>query len=396
MTSPLTWIEVDLAAIQQNVRNLKSLLKPETRFLAVIKANAYGHGLMPVARAVVAAGADWLGVNSAEEAIALRETGIMAPILVLGVVPPEIVPRLAGQTVSIVVSSLAWWQDTEPIIAKLRFPLGIHVKVEAGTNRLGMEAHELLDLANQIRQYPKAIWQGTYAHFAAVEDAGYERFTRRQAERFHAAIKQLKTAGGQPGIRHMAATAATLIYPEYHFDMVRCGIGIYGLWPGGTIWQDFARRMKNWQAPQRLLTPALAWKTRIVQVKDIPRGESIGYGRTYRVKRPMRVAVLPIGYSDGFDRGLSNRGAVIIHDRVYRVAGRVAMNMTMIDITQPQADHVWEKSIEKPISLGNEVTLIQGVGDKVPVDSMSSLAQTINYEIVSRLPVHIPRIYRGG
>lgn len=378
-----TWLEINRLAIAQNVSNLRSLLAPETQFMAVVKANAYGHGLVTVAQMVIAAGADRLGVNTVDEGVVLRQAGIGAPILVLGAVARESLVDAAAHQLAVVVPSYDWLADMQSAFQSLTYPLSVHLKIETGLHRLGlMDRAEAIRVIELIQQNPQLIWEGTYSHLAAMEER-HDQFSAQQAAVLTVAVNDFRRRGFDPGIVHLAASAGALLDPNLQFAMVRCGIAIYGLWPSTRTQAAFGQ--------SSFLTPALTWKTRIIQIKEVAKG-TIGYGRTYRVRSPMYVAVIPVGYAEGYDRHLSNKGEVLVGGRRCRVLGRVAMNMTMIDVTS-----IMELRGKKDVvRIGDEVVLIGKQGnEEITADELADKIGTINYEVVTRIPAHLPRVYTG-
>ena len=367
---PLTWLEIDLAAIRQNVATLKSLVPATTKFLAVVKSNAYGHGLIPVARAAVDAGADWLGVVAMSEALLLRATNLTVPIVVLGYTDPADWTAAADQSVRVLIATA----EQLAALHDYRGPrLIIHLKVETGLGRLGFVASNVPAMVDQIRSLTNVELEGVSSHFASVEEQDLA-YTQRQVDELLRATDGL----GSTVIRHIAATAAILQLPTSHFDLVRAGIGIYGLWPS----EGVSRAVEQTNPAIRLI-PALSWQTRLVQTKIVESDQSIGYGRTHRVTTGTIVGVLPIGYADGYDRRLSNTADVLIRSRRVPVIGRVAMNMCMVNLsTIPDA------------RVGDIATLIGRDGDEeITADDLALWGDTINYEIVTRIPNHVHRNY---
>jgi len=369
-----TYLEINLENLKNNIASLKSLLKPETKFLAVVKSNAYGHGLIQCTKAANEAGADWLGVIAIDEAMTLRDANIHKPILVLGYISPGEARLAANQNISIPIISLEHAQK----ISEINFDksLKVHLKIDTGLNRLGLssdaiEAYQLLKTNHNIQI------EGIYSHLASVEENDLD-YTKMQIKNFKKQIRELEVIGAKFELKHIAATAATMILPESHFDMVRCGIGIYGLWPSEEIKNNFNKL--------GFLKPVLSFKTEIVQVKDVKAGEKIGYGCSYKAKADMTVGIIPVGYNDGIDRKLSNGiGQIIVNGTRCDVIGRICMNMSIIKlpITNNQSPKV-----------GDEVVIIGRQGnEEITVEEIAEKLGTINYEIVSRLPEHLERCY---
>jgi len=379
-------VEINLKNLAHNVEKLKGLLRPPTKFMAVVKANAYGHGMISCARSAINAGADWLGVVDIKEALALRDSKIKAPILVLGYVDPKDFFVAADNNISIaIVNFEQLGQLSNGQMAKLlkNKKIKIHLKIETGINRLGFVEENWPKLIKKLKELPKnIIIEGIYSHFASVEEHDLP-YAKKQIDKFKKFKKlfesryKLKTKSHKP-IYHMAASASAMILPESHFDMVRCGISIYGLWPSRETKTNFQFLISNFR-----LKPVLSYKTKIVQVKEVEKGELVGYGCTYRAPKKMEIAVLPVGYYEGIDRGLSNSGKVLISSQECPIIGRICMNMTVIDISRLNV---------KP---GEEVVLVGEQGNKeITADDWANRLNTINYEITTRIPEHIPRIYK--
>lgn len=368
----LTELEINLGNLSQNIRNLKDLIKKDTQFMAVVKANAYGHGLVEISKAAVEAGADWLGVACLDEAVKLREAGIHKPILILGEVLNDDLRTAANKDISVALISLAKIRE----VAEINFdrPLKVHLKIDTGLNRLGIEKEEIPEAVRILSSHKNIIIEGVYSHLASVEENDLA-YTKAQIKNFKEAIKVLKQNNIDNVIKHIAASAATMIMKDSRFDMVRCGIAIYGLWPSKEI-------KKTFNHPD-FLSPALTFKTQIIQIKKVKKGEKVGYGGSFKVDRNMTIGIIPVGYTEGIDRGLSNIGEVLVSGERCPIIGRICMNMTIIAITNID------------IKTSDEVTIIGKQGDEeITAEEIAAKLGTINYEIVARLPEHIKRIYR--
>jgi alanine racemase len=370
-----TWIELSAGALASNVAAFRALAGPQRRLLAVVKSNAYGHGMLEVARIALGAGADWLGVFSADEGLCLRGAGIDAPVLVFGPVPEAALDRAlaAGLRLTAASPGAAARIAARPGARGAR----VHLKIETGTHRQGMLAGELLGAVRALAA-AGAIVEGAYTHFADIEDTTEHAFAASQKARFEEVLAGLRAAGVEVPMPHAACTAATILFPETHHALVRAGIGVYGLWPSKETHVSASALGRN-----RIgLRPAMTWKTRIAQVKCVVAGDYVGYGRTFRATRSTLLAVLPVGYADGYDRALSNGARTIVRGVRAPVVGRVCMNMTMIDVTDvPGA------------SDGDEVVLLGAQGDEaVTAEDLARIAGTINYEIVTRAAPGAPRI----
>ena len=378
----LTWCEIDRAALRRNVGQLRELIGAGPVLALAIKANAYGHGMEVCAGIFVEAGADWLGINALFEARRLREIGIRVPLLVMGYVPPDDVREALELGCHLVVYCEEVALAASRAVADgVEGPAHLHLKLETGNNRQGLVEDAALDLAQAIDADPHLELTGLSSHFADVEDTTDHTFATSQVLRYHAFAGRLEAEGIDVRYRHISNSAAAILWPEVHLELVRTGIACYGMWPST---EAYVAALMAGRARLQL-QPALAWKTRIAQVKDVPVGEYVGYGRTYRTTHPSRLAILPVGYYDGYDRALSNLAHVLVRGARAPVRGRVCMNITMIDVT-----HVPDAAV------GDEVVLLGPQGDEViTAEQMAGWAGTINYEITTRIHERIPRIAVG-
>ncbi|GCF06579.1 alanine racemase [Dictyobacter arantiisoli] len=367
-----TWVEIDLNAIGGNTRHIKSLVGPQTQVLVALKADAYGHGALKVARTVLQNGATMLGVATVSEAIPLRDAHIDAPILVFGYVPRWQMREAIRLGVSITIYS----REEALALSETALDLGkiatVHVKVDTGMGRLGIRFEELdtiLELVREAHRLPGLKLEGIYTHFAQA-DAADQSHARLQLARFQHVIQTLEEQGLRPPIVHASNSAATLAIPEARFDMVRPGIAIYGLEPSPDV-----------HLPEGFRA-ALSFKTQVSQVKWIPTGEGISYGSTYITTRPTLVAILPVGYADGFRRSPYNWGSVLIHGQEAPLLGRVCMDQCTVDVTNiPQT------------RMGDEVILIGRQGDaELSAETVATRLGTLNYEVVSELLARVPRV----
>ena len=381
---PLIWAEVDLGAIRSNVRELRRLTDPRAKLMAVVKADGYGHGACEVARAALAAGAEWLGVARLHEAVRLRESGLAAPLLVLGYTPPEDAGRLAELDLRQSVYSLA---AAEAYAAEARRRGGrvrVHLKVDTGMGRLGLVpaalagvggpgpvGDELARTAGAIARLPGLEVEGIFTHFAASDSAD-KSHARGQLQLFLEVLERLRRDGLEFPVRHAANSAAVIDLPESHLDLVRPGIALYGLRPSDEV--DLTRIR---------LTPAMALKTRIVHLKQVPAGTCVSYGMTHRTPSPTVIATIPTGYADGYRRLLSSRGEMLVGGRRVPVVGRVCMDLTMLDVGAVPSPRVED-----------EVVIFGRQGDEaITADDLARALGTINYEIVCDLTPRVMRVY---
>ncbi len=368
------WCEIDLSQLSRNVRYFKDLIGP-SRILAIpVKANGYGHGSVLAANAFLNGGADWLCVHSLQEAQILRDAQITAPIHLVGPVPTSAIKTLAALDVSMVV----YTHETVDALLATGVRVRAHLKVETGNNRQGVDGPTCIELAQRIQASSNIILEGLCTHFSDIEDTTDHGFARLQIARFESVVDQLLDIGVTIKLRHVANTAATLLWSDLPYELVRVGIGAYGLWPSKET--HIATLIAGNSVPN--LLPALSWKTHIAQVKQVDEGEYVGYGRTFRTTHPSRIAVLPVGYFDGYDRKASNRGFVLCRGKRAPVVGRVCMNMKMIDVT-----HIEDACV------GDEIVLMGRQGSEcVFAEDMAAWTGTINYEVISRIGSHVPRV----
>lgn len=372
--SALVWVELDAGAVEHNVRELKRGLDPAVSFCAVVKANAYGHGVREMAGLL--RGADWLAVNSCDEARELYDLGVSLPVLILGYVPLGQIEEAVRLGFHLTVYNRQTVDRLHDLPAGLP-PARVHVKVETGTGRQGVMPEELEDLLGAITRGPGVVLEGLSTHFANIEDTMDHDYAAAQLERFRGALALIEARGIPVPCVHTAATAAFILFPKTHFSMVRAGIGLYGLWPSRETYLSALLEKR----PVPDLRPVLTWKTRIAQLKLLAEGSFVSYGCTYRTTRATKVAVLPVGYADGYDRGLGNVAYVLVRGKRAQVVGRVCMNMVMADVTDVPG-----------VTLEDEVILLGSAGaEAISAETMAGWVGSINYEIVSRLSPLLPR-----
>ncbi len=365
--SSLVWIELDREAPDHNVRELKACAGGGVLFCAVVKSNAYGHGVAQMVQLLPSC--DWFAVNSLEEGLELRELGVERPVLLLGHVPI----RRLQEAVKADLRLTVYNHETAQALAKLHppKPARVHLKVETGTGRQGIQIEDIGSFVEEIEAAEGVVLEGLSTHFANIEDTLNHEYSEQQLSLFQQALNILDSMKLTPPIVHTACTAATILFSKTHFSMLRTGIGIYGLWPS----RETFISVKMGGGPIPDLRPVLIWKTKIAQIKVLEEGSYIGYGCTYKTTRRTTMAVLPIGYADGYDRSLGNNAYVLVHGKRAPVIGRVCMNLTMIDITDIQ-----------DVALEDEVVLLGNSGkETISAETMASWAGTINYEIVTRI-----------
>lgn len=363
------WVEIDLSAIAHNVRWLKSLTQPQTRFMAVVKADGYGHGATEVSNAALRAGADRLGVATIEEAVALREAGIAAPLQILSEPPADAAQMLIANDIIATVATREFATALSRAAILAGKQAAYHLKVDTGMNRIGVRAEDAGDAAAWLRDMPGLVFEGMFTHFATADTPGDWDFGK-QEQRFAAAVEDVRSEWQRPPIVHSANSAATILHPETHQDMVRCGIALYGLHPSSATYSIAD------------LKPAMAVKARVSFVKRIGLGEGVSYGFTWHAGGPTTIATVPLGYADGIHRVLSNQMSVLIGGRRCRQVGRVCMDQLMVEV--PNGD----------VRQGDEVVLVgaQG-GERIGMDEVAELAGTINYEIACGFALRMSRVY---
>lgn len=367
-------VEIDKKNLIHNFREFKKYSGKKVKVAAVVKANAYGHGLKEVV-SVLKNETDFFIVDNSEEALAVKSVSKNSKILIIGYVPLKNTPVLVKQRISFSVFDLDFLKK----IVKLRinFKIKIHIKIETGLNRLGFNSADLVRAIEIIKKNKDAIsLEGIYTHLANVEDTKDPSFTYGQLAKFDKAVEYLRGEGFDPKYIHAEATGASFLYPNFHYTTVRAGIGVYGLWPSEENKRLILRKYKEMD-----LKPVLSWKSVVAQVKNLEKGDSVGYGRTWISHGKTRIAIIPIGYSDGYDRGLTNCGRVIIKEKYRKIVGRIAMNMFMVEI-----------GLNDNIKTGDIVILIGKDGTcEVSADEIAEKIGTINYEVVCRVNGSLPR-----
>jgi len=365
-----TWLQIDRASMAKNYAVFRAMIKPETKLMAVVKSNAYGNELIGFSKVMDELGADTFGVDSITEGITLREVGIVKPILVLGFTIPENVSIASEKNISITLSSF----DALSYLIKNKISIKVHVKIDSGMHRQGFYPSDAEKLSDMLLKEKNITVEVMYTHFANAKNPRFSKDTDKQAKEFEKAVAVFQKKGF-PFLKHACATSGTILFPKYHYDMVRVGIGLHGLWPSKEVKKASESKIK--------LDSILSWKTVVSEVKMVKKGEGIGYDFSEILKRNTEVAICPIGYWHGYPRALSSRGYVLIHGRRARVLGRVAMDMIVVDIAGI-----------KDVKMGDEVILIGTQGkESITADELAKLCKTSNYEIVTRINPKIQRIF---
>ncbi len=377
MAQARTWVEISGQALGINLTSLRSLLAPQTVLCAVVKANAYGHGLEVIGRLLNKEKVEILAVDNVDELLLLRTVAPQAKIFVLGTTINERLSEVVQANGIQTISSPEALNNLTNAARSVGRKAGISLKIETGLNRQGLDNRELETVVGQLPKAGEWIEVVSVAsHLANSEDIEQQAQTKAQLRIFENTLSYLKTQGVIPKYRHIACSAAALTSQESRQDMVRFGIALYGLWPSEAV-----KRQVIFGKQQVDLVPVLSWKTRVVQIKNIPPGSRVGYGGTFLANRPLRVAVLPVGYYDGYDRGLSGKGEVIVRGVRCPVLGRVCMNMMMVDVSQVPGLRAQEM-----------VTLLGKDGmHSITANDLAEKIETINYEVVTRINPLLPR-----
>jgi alanine racemase len=362
------WAEVDLGAIRANVATLRALA-PDSEVMGVVKGYAYGHGNPASAVAMLQAGATRLGVARVAEGLHLREAGVVAPVHVFTEPPPEAARTLVDHDLTPSVYTKEFARSLSDAAAAAGRTIAVHMKIDTGMHRVGVLAEEVPDAISFLRSLPAIEIEGVWSHLAVAEVVDHP-FTRKQLDLFNDVVGEIERAGVSVRFKHLANSAATIALPESHFDVVRCGVACYGLYPG----RGFEKLVE--------LQPALALRARVNMVKQLPPGDAVSYGLRYRVERSTEVVTVPAGYADGYDRRLSGRADVLIDGGRYKVSGTVCMDQFMVDVGNDE------------IEVGDIATLLgNDGGERITAEQLADLIGTINYEVTSRVPSRVPRIY---
>jgi alanine racemase len=372
-----TWLEIDSKALRHNINALRGFLRPETRFMAVVKANAYGHGLREVASIAFGENVRCFGVDNLEDAETLRSMFSEAQIVILGYVMLENLERVVDKNIELVVYNRETVEMLNKAGKKLNKKTKIHLKLETGTSRQGILPADVDNFIDLLRQMGHVELVGLSTHFATAEEVGENKFLAQQLEELNKVEYKIFKAGFLLEHIHCACSAAIPLFPKTHKSLVRVGLALYGLWPAPQI-KEIVKNLE--------LQPVLSWKSRIAQIKTIPTGGSIGYGRTETFEKDGKIAIVPVGYFDGYDRGLSSKAEVLVHGKKCRVIGRICMNMMMIDV-----------SVLDEIKIEDEVILIgqaRGGEETITAEELAAKAETINYEIVARIRQDLPKIIK--
>jgi alanine racemase len=363
-----TVVEVSLDRLAENFRAIQAAVAPAA-VMPIVKANAYGHGLVPVARHLASLGARSLGVAFLEEAVALREAGIAVPILVMGGIFGDQIPLFLRHDLTLTASSIDKLAQIEEVAGRLGVTARVHLKIDTGMERIGVHYYSARRLLERAAECRHAMVEGIYSHFANA-DAADLASARVQLARFLEVLEWYDKQGMPSPIRHIANSGAVLQLPESHLDLVRPGILLYGVYPSAEVRKTIA------------VEPALSWRSRVVYFKVVSPGHPVSYGSTWQSDHPVRVVTVPVGYGDGYFRALSNVAHVLIRGRRYPVVGRVCMDQIMVNLE-------WETAYN-----GDPVTLLGRDGDEIiTCEHLAERAGTIPYEVLTNINTRVPRVY---
>lgn len=367
-----TWAEVDLNALADNLRVIREHVGREQNVMAAVKADAYGHGAVPCARRLEAEGVDWFGVALPEEGIELRAAGITRPILCLGGFWEGQQNACLQQNLTPVVYRLDMIESLDRAARDAGGGADVHVKIDTGMGRLGVRSDDVAQFCEALSRFQHIRVDGLMTHLAAADDPAQD-FTKAQLERFELAVKMFRERGFSPSYIHAANSAAAFAYPQAKGNMVR---------PGGTLY-GFSRDVLPPQIESPLLRPVMSLRSRIMLLKNVSKGEKLGYGYSFETRRESLIATIPIGYADGYRRALSSHGRVIVRGKFAPVVGRVSMDLTLIDVTDVPV-----------VSLDDRVTLLGGDGNlSITAEEVAETAGTISYEITCGISARVPRVY---
>ena len=364
-----TWVQIDLAAVKNNYGVLKQHLPLHTKMMVAVKANAYGHGIVEVSKKLIECGVDYLGVACLDEALVLRKNSITKPILMLGAFLKGDAEAIVENDVTATVTDLLLARRLDHVAKRLKRKVKVHVKIDTGMGRIGVWHKEADDFIIRLCDLKNLLIEGVYTHFPSADSD--EKFTRSQIAVFCALVDKLEIKGVQIPLKHLANSMAVVGFKDSHFNLVRPGLAVYGLHPK----EELLGKIN--------LKPALSFKTKVVYLKRVKKGRSISYGRTHVVSKDTTIATLPVGYGDGYNRLLSNKGHVLIGGHSCPVVGRVCMDQTMVDVGLLKNIHVEDEAV----LIGSQK------GRMIRAEDIARLCHTIPYEVVCWISPRVPRVY---
>ncbi|MFN6963372.1 MAG: alanine racemase [Pyrinomonadaceae bacterium] len=375
-TSRPTLAEIDLGSLRFNFRSSRDFIGSGVKYMAVVKADAYGHGAVECSRALEAEGVDWLGVALVEEAVELRDAGCRLPVLCLGGAWEGQEETILKRSITPAIFTLSQAERLHAAAERRGESLAVHIKIDTGMGRVGVRHDRVPEFAERLVKLSRLTVEGLMTHFAAADDLAETDFTQMQTRRFWESVETFRKVGIEPEYLDLANSPAAVAHPATRSNMVRLGGILYGL--GGDVLPGSAPRPK--------LRPVLSLKTRIAQIKSVPEGETLGYSRAFKTKRDSTIATIPIGYADGLCRGLSNVGEVIVRGRRAPIVGRISMDWTIVDVTDVGG-----------AAEGDPVTIIgRDGGEEILAEDVARMTETISYEVTCSIGRRIPRNYKGG
>jgi alanine racemase len=379
----LVWAEIDLDCVAHNIYEFQHIIPKSTQIMAVVKADAYGHGAKEVANAALQAGATRLAIAIIEEGIVLRQEGITVPIHILGVSAPGTEKAVIDHNLIPTICTIESARNFSDIGKALGKTIPFHLKLDTGMGRIGVRANQLSEFLEALKPLPNLQMEGIFSHFSKADE--YDKtYTEKQLNTYTHCLNMVKEAGFKPRIRCLANSAGTMEVPESLFDMVRIGISLYGLYPSDEV------------DPTRVnLKPVMSWKTQIAHLKTLPPGEAVSYGGMFITQRPTVVATLPLGYADGYRRRLWKTGGnVLVKGQRVPIIGRVCMDMFMVDVTDIDSRSPGRLRESSGVAVGSEVILIgKQETETITADDMAKQLDTINYEITCLVGKRVPRVY---
>jgi len=371
-----TWAEINLDNVRHNIMEIRRVISPSVKLCAVVKANAYGHGAVEVAREALACGASYLSVAFLDEAIELRENGITSPVLILGFTPENQFDKIIEHNITQTIYNVESAKALSDCAIKLGKKAKVHIKIDTGMSRIGFCPEVCYkDEFKKLFSLPGLEIEGIFTHFSRADERD-RSWTNEQFRLFSEVLNFIEKSGYNIPLKHAANSAGIIEYPETHLDMVRPGIILYGLYPSDEV----SKNLIN-------LKPVMSFKTRVSNVKVLPKGKAISYGGAFVTQRESIIATLPVGYADGFSRLLSSKAQVLIKGKRAPIVGRICMDQCMVDVTD----------IQPLVSIGDEVVLIGESGnDRISTEEITNLIGTINYEVVCGISKRVPRVYISG
>ncbi|MBU4128536.1 alanine racemase [bacterium] len=370
MDSQSTWAEIDLAALIHNFKEIRKKVGPDVGVMAIVKAQGYGHGMVQVSRPLEKEGVNYFGVTSPTEAFLLRKEGIESPILILGPTLLEKIEKIIKKNITQTICTKEMALALQGECKRFKKRLKVHIEVDTGMGRTGVPHQRALKLIKEIIKIPELVVEGIFTHFSTADEED-KSFTKEQIKKFKEILEKLEKEKINIPLKHAANSAGILGFPESYFNMVRPGLALYGIYPSRYVSRSLD------------LHPVMSLKSKVIYLKRVKKGATISYGKTYVTNKNTTIAILPIGYEDGYNRLLSNKGEVIIRGKRVRIAGRVCMDQTIIDVGEVP-----------DVKVGDEAVLIgkQG-GERVSVEEIAEKVNTVPHEVVCRIAGRVPRVY---